>query len=84
MSVVELIGEPSPETSLVMTCEHADNQLPPNVELSAKEREWLEDHWGWDIGAERLVRALVERESAVAVLSRYSRLMCDVNRHHES
>lgn len=83
MSVVEIIGEPSPETSLVMTCEHAGNELPPDIELSAKEREWLQDHWGWDIGAERLVRAMVEREPAVAVLSRYSRLLCDVNRHLE-
>ena len=81
MSVVEIVGEPSPETSLVMTCEHAGNELPPGFELSEQEREWLEDHWGWDIGAERLVRALMEREPAVAVLSRYSRLLCDVNRH---
>jgi len=81
MSVVETIGTPSPETTLVMTCEHADNQLPPGVELSGREREWLEDHWGWDIGAERLVRAMIEREPAVAVLSTFSRLLCDVNRH---
>ncbi len=83
MSIVEILGEPSPDTDLVLTCEHAGNELPPNVEFNDREEEWLEDHWGWDIGAERIVRAMVERESAVAILSRYSRLLCDVNRRRD-
>jgi predicted N-formylglutamate amidohydrolase len=83
MSIVEILGEPSPETELVITCEHAGNELPPDIDLGEQEKEWLEEHWGWDIGAERVVRRMVQREPSVAVLSRYSRLLCDVNRRLE-
>lgn len=37
-------------------------------------------HWGYDIGARDLTRALVRRSRGVAVLSRFSRLLCDPNR----
>ena len=80
MSVVEIVGESSEDVSLFLTCEHAGNEIPPEMAGSEKERRWLEDHWGWDIGAERLVRSMVDQEDAYAVMSRYSRLLCDVNR----
>lgn len=85
MSVVEVVGDSSDEPSLFLTCEHAGNELPPDLhgELTEHEREWLLDHWGWDIGAERFVRSMIELQEAVAVLSRFSRLLCDVNRSLE-
>jgi len=82
MSVTDILGDATGETPLVLTCEHADNQIPDDLDLqmSDRERRWLEGHWGWDPGAADLVRALVDREGATAVLSRYTRLLCDVNR----
>lgn len=80
MSIFEIVGTPEVESPLVLTCEHADNVLPEGIEPAERERQWLEEHWGWDIGAADLVRAMAEMEDGTAVLSRYSRLMCDPNR----
>ena len=75
----EIAGSPHEAGPFVFTCEHATGLLP----------EWcpepgdlplLEDHWGWDIGAADLTRSLVELTGSCAVLSRFSRLVCDPNR----
>jgi len=77
-SPVELIGEAN--GSLVLTCEHASNHVPPPLEPHPSDLPWLQTHWGWDIGAADLTRALVRRTGASAVLSTFSRLVCDPNR----
>jgi predicted N-formylglutamate amidohydrolase len=41
----------------------------------------LQSHWGWDIGAADVTRTLVEHHGAVGVLSCFSRLVVDPNRH---
>lgn len=63
----------------MLTCEHATNRLPEWTPEPADESV-LRDHWGWDIGAADLTRALVARIGGVAVLSSFSRLVCDPNR----
>jgi predicted N-formylglutamate amidohydrolase len=40
---------------------------------------YLEDHWGWDVGAADLTRHC----DSAALLTRYSRLVCDPNRAPE-
>lgn len=82
MSVTEILGDPTSDSALVLTCEHADNQIPDDLDLhlTPRERGWLEEHWGWDPGAAEVVQALVDLEDATAVMNRYTRLLCDVNR----
>jgi predicted N-formylglutamate amidohydrolase len=75
----ERIGAARAPGPFVFTCEHATNLLP-EWEPEPDDALLLEDHWGWDIGAADLTRALVERTGSCGVLSRFSRLICDPNR----
>lgn len=76
---VEISGDPAAGGPFVFTCEHATNALP-EWEPRESERATLAAHWGWDIGAADLTRALARRTGSCAVLSRFSRLVCDPNR----
>jgi predicted N-formylglutamate amidohydrolase len=73
------VGDPAAGGPFVFTCEHATNELP-EWEPEPEERALLAEHWGWDIGAADLARALAELTGSCAVLSRFSRLVCDPNR----
>jgi len=75
----EICGEPGAGGPFLFTCEHATNELP-EWEPEPDDRALLADHWGWDIGAADLTRALAGRTHSCAVLSRFSRLVCDPNR----
>jgi predicted N-formylglutamate amidohydrolase len=75
----EILGDPSEPGPFVFTCEHA-TRLLPEWEPTPADRPFLEDHWGWDIGAADLTRSLVARTGSTGVLSRFSRLVCDPNR----
>lgn len=68
----------------MLTCEHASNRLPAPYVAEPADRPFLDDHWGWDIGAADLVRALRASTDSVAVLSDYSRLIVDPNRPEEA
>ncbi|MEM7411541.1 MAG: N-formylglutamate amidohydrolase [Myxococcota bacterium] len=61
------------------SCEHAGRALD-GLRLSATEAALAADHWGWDIGAGDLTRALAQLTGSPAVLSTFSRLVCDPNR----
>ena len=75
----ELLGRTDAALPLLMTCEHASSNLPEWS--STKEDDiFLGDHWGWDPGAANLTRALFDEIGGTAVLSRFSRLVCDPNR----
>jgi len=76
---VEVLGDPAAGGPFVFTCEHATNLLP-EWEPEAGERATLAAHWGWDIGAADLTRELARLTGSCAVLSRFSRLVCDPNR----
>jgi predicted N-formylglutamate amidohydrolase len=67
----------------VITCEHASNEVPPPLAVSASDRGFLRSHWGWDIGAEEVAREVADRTGAMAVFARFSRLVCDLNRPPE-
>ena len=75
-----------PETlsgPFIFTCEHASPAVPGRV-LTPSDREILNSHWGWDIGAADVVRALCRDTDSTGVLSQYSRLLVDVNRRPDS
>jgi predicted N-formylglutamate amidohydrolase len=68
------------DSPLILLCDHAANALPSacgGLGLGAAE---LERHIAYDIGARGLTLGLAERLRAAAVLSRYSRLLIDLNR----
>ncbi len=75
-----IIGNRYRPGAMVITCEHASNLVPPPFQVDPSDRPWLETHWGWDIGAAAVTRELVRLLDAVAVLSTFSRLVCDPNR----
>jgi len=77
----ETLGDPR-DGPFLFTCEHATHRLP-EWEPSERDAPYLRDHWGWDVGAADLTRALARATGSAAVLSRFSRLVCDPNRHPE-
>lgn len=64
----------------LITCEHATAIVPPPLNASAEDVRWLQTHWGYDIGAAEISRALHENTGSTAILSQFSRLVCDPNR----
>jgi predicted N-formylglutamate amidohydrolase len=78
----EIIGEPGGDGPFVFSCEHATNLLP-EWQPEPADLPYLEEHWGWDIGAADLTRELVRITRSCGVLSRFSRLVCDPNRAPE-
>jgi predicted N-formylglutamate amidohydrolase len=64
-------------------CEHASARIPPPLSTNSADQLWLQSHWGVDIGARGLTLALAQRTGSQAVLARFSRLLCDANRHRD-
>ena len=77
----EIYGDPAAGPFL-FTCEHATRRLP-EWEPEPADLRLLEDHWGWDVGAADLARELARLRGCAALLSRFSRLVCDPNRAPE-
>ena len=78
------VGDPNEAKGpFVFICEHASNHVPGRT-LTPSDRALLDAHWGWDIGAADVVKGLCKRFNSVGVLSTYSRLLIDVNRHPTS
>lgn len=65
---------------IIFTCEHASNAVPFPISMSPKEKDILNDHWGWDIGISQLTKQLCHSLKALSIHSRCSRLLCDNNR----
>ena len=68
------------DAGALIVCDHASNAIPPHYGTLGLEREALERHIAYDIGAADVTRALAEMLGAPAVLSTYSRLIIDPNR----
>ncbi len=64
----------------LVICDHASNAVPSGYGMLGLEREALERHIAYDIGAADVTRALAALIGAPAVLSTYSRLLIDPNR----
>lgn len=81
---VERIEAQQANPRIVITCEHASNRMPAGWSWPQADQWLSEDHWAWDPGAADLARALAADFGAPAVLSRFSRLLADPNRPHDS
>lgn len=64
----------------IFSCEHASNQLPPDVQFSKEDFHFLQTHWGWDIGAQKVVEHLAKSTQCAAIFGTVSRLWVDLNR----
>jgi predicted N-formylglutamate amidohydrolase len=66
---------------LVITCEHAGNQVPERYRpLFVGHEHLLPTHRGWDPGALLLAREMAERFSAPLYYEKTTRLLVDLNR----
>jgi len=66
--------------SVLLTCEHASERLPSPFEWPEGDARLRGTHWAFDLGAADLCRELARELRTTAVLSRFSRLLCDPNR----
>lgn len=65
---------------LVISCEHAGNDVPPEYAALFEGREaLLQTHRGWDPGALQLAREMAERFSAPLYWDTTTRLLIDLN-----
>lgn len=77
---VSICGVRSANAKLLITCEHASPQVPPPLQTTAEDRQWLQTHHGHDIGAADVVRELASATGSIGILAGFSRLVCDANR----
>ncbi len=80
MSDLVEVLEGDPHATVLLTCEHASNHLPAPWQWPPQDAWLVETHWAWDLGIADVTRALAEHAGLPAVLARFSRLLCDVNR----
>ncbi len=66
-------------SQVVVTVEHASPRVPRGVDLGLPKRV-LDSHFSWDPGAAIVGRMLAKEFDAPLHLSRYSRLLVDLNR----
>ncbi|MFY9239530.1 MAG: N-formylglutamate amidohydrolase [Roseovarius sp.] len=71
---------PESKNAILLLCEHAGQAIPARLGGLGLPEGALDRHIGWDIGAERLARALATRLGAPLIIQRYSRLVLDCNR----
>ncbi|UOA33788.1 hypothetical protein DSM110093_03884 (plasmid) [Sulfitobacter sp. DSM 110093] len=84
--------EPSPfglenelgQSPFVIVCEHASARLPKSLGTLGLDDEHLTRHFMWDIGALDLAHIIAQRLDAPLATQRYSRMICDCNRHWEA
>ncbi|WP_166416854.1 N-formylglutamate amidohydrolase [Cochlodiniinecator piscidefendens] len=76
-----IFGEERP-SSWVVTCDHATNRVPPEVNNGdlGLPAEDMARHIAYDVGAAGLSLALAKRLNAPCALSNFSRLVIDPNR----
>jgi len=68
------------DAGLLLLCDHATNALPSEYGTLGLPAAELERHIGYDIGAAAVTRNLAALLSVPAIMTRFSRLLIDVNR----
>lgn len=72
---------PKRQTSILITCEHGGNRIPPRYRpLFRGHEDLLQSHRGWDPGALVLAKQLANALRAPLFVSTTSRLLIDLNR----
>ncbi len=68
----------------VVVCDHASNRIPKSLKNLGLGKKALHRHIAWDIGAVDVARHVAKALDAPLVEACYSRLVCDLNRSHDS
>jgi predicted N-formylglutamate amidohydrolase len=72
---------PKRQTSILITCEHGGNRIPPRYrQLFRGHEDLLQTHRGWDPGALVMAKQLAKALHAPLFVSTVSRLLIDLNR----
>jgi predicted N-formylglutamate amidohydrolase len=80
--IADFRDQNDPNNDIVITCEHATNELPEDYSWTENDRTFFaDDHWGYDPGALDVAMDLAKELKCVLVYSLYSRLLVDVNRN---
>jgi len=66
---------------LLIACDHAENYIPECLSDLGMDKEHLEKHIAYDIGAKQVSIILSGMFDAPLICSAYSRLVIDLNRH---
>jgi predicted N-formylglutamate amidohydrolase len=66
--------------ALIVTCEHASNAIPPELDGLGLPPEALLDHHAWDPGAAPVATWVADQLRAPLYLGKWSRLVADLNR----
>lgn len=69
-----------PNNNVIVTCEHATNNLFYVQTNSQKEKEFLDTHWGYDIGSKDIGLQIAEDSEIFSIFTNFSRLIIDPNR----
>ncbi|MGE0724383.1 MAG: N-formylglutamate amidohydrolase [Alphaproteobacteria bacterium] len=72
---------PDGRAPVLLLCDHASNRVPAALGDLGLPAARLDEHIAWDIGAAAVTERLAERLNAPALLTAYSRLVIDCNRH---
>ena len=70
----------SVEAGALILCDHASNEVPPDLQALGLPEIEFQRHIAYDIGAAAVTRALARHLGAPAILTRFSRLIIDPNR----
>jgi len=76
----EIIDFSAGHSRTLVTAEHASVELPFGYSWPEQDKRLVGDHWSYDPGSSDMARELTKDLNAVGLLSRYSRLLVDVNR----
>ena len=68
---------------LLITVEHAGNLIPKKLNLGLNKQD-LSRHISYDIGIKGVALEICKKTNFKCILSRYSRLVVDLNRPHNS
>lgn len=80
--IVDFRDPHNPNNSIVITAEHASNDLPEGYSWTENDRKYfVDEHWGYDLGSLDMATHIARELKCVLVYSLYSRLLTDVNRN---
>ncbi|MGI9507791.1 MAG: N-formylglutamate amidohydrolase [Geminicoccaceae bacterium] len=71
---------PSTPSPLLLICEHAGQAIPDRLGALGLSKDQCGLHIAYDIGAEKVARALAQSLGSALIMQRYSRLVIDCNR----
>ena len=70
----------NPNNNIILTCEHADNNLYNIETKDEKEKAILDTHWGYDPGSKDFGLEISEQAEIFSIYTNFSRLILDPNR----